>query len=1115
MSTLFDGVLFPQSLQDLVKGIRAHRRDEAAYIRGKIAEITSECRASEPHKKANGVLKLTYLHMLGYPVDFASFYILEVMSRTEFAHKRVGYLAAGQVFSPTTDVLLLTTNLFKKDITAGRLSDCSHALNCVAKVATAELARELAPDVVTLLASPRPYIRKKATLTLYSLVAASPDILPAATVRLKDRLVDSDSSVVCAAVTVVAQLAAKSPRPFLVLAPVLYRILTDSHNNWLLIKVVKLFGVLAPLEPRLARKLAPPLSSLMKSTKAKSLLYECCSTVSLALLDEAPLVALAADHLGQFIMDVDQNLKYLGLAAMRRLAARFPAAVMRHRGLVLDCLDDADVGIRLRALDLVGALVHQDTFREVFDVLLDHLEAVAAVAGRASVAGLAGSGGATEEDGGGAGGGAGRHALSAIDTDAPFREVLATRLLDAGVFVRPTAPPVVAAGSGSAARRRTEPSKPEGQRAAVGSAAAGTAAAPSPSTAATPVSEAEANLSTISLADPAPVDKEAARRRTGGYLQLLTEDDFEWYVAEVLGCVARCSRSLSAAVTCRAAAQLVELPARVPAARPACVELALQLLQAGGESTGADSSSGDGPSTAAAVPASSVGTSADAAAAAPGGGHDANTEEVDSVEEDSDVSSTEDSSGLSGGGADNSGTAAVKATVTAAVSATVQQSRDATPLPAPLLAAAAWLIGEYAPLIPRPATGVVTALLAAVPAGGGARCVSSALKLYASVASSDVVDAVPRVDEVGDGGGGGGDSSSDATELRELLLRALPQLATSAVAEVQERASVTLALVNAAPPGSTDAAVLRDLFAAPLLPVDAGAQARLSLPPPAAAAGVDLSVPLLGTAERARLARDAAAAAAVDEADSGMEGRRASGRSSAAGRGASRGREASSLLSAGGSSGDGVGGGRVSSRRGGVAPRRPRGDRAQRSTAADAATLIDVAAGDDGGGGGGGGSTSNPRGGGRSRSAAAAILADVSWEPVGPDTEHASRGGDVATGADAAADSLYGELDFGIGGGAHRGDGARSASAGGGGGGRRRGGSAKPAKPRRKARLAAAAAAGAAGASGDVGQLVDVGDAAVAAKAPPARKTRAAKGTRAGTKKVPPPPPPSADSFLQ
>lgn len=61
MATIFDGVLFTQSLQDLVKGIRAHRRDEVDYIRGKISEITVECRSSEPHKKANGVLKLTYV----------------------------------------------------------------------------------------------------------------------------------------------------------------------------------------------------------------------------------------------------------------------------------------------------------------------------------------------------------------------------------------------------------------------------------------------------------------------------------------------------------------------------------------------------------------------------------------------------------------------------------------------------------------------------------------------------------------------------------------------------------------------------------------------------------------------------------------------------------------------------------------------------------------------------------------------------------------------------------------------------------------------------------------------------------------------------------------------
>jgi len=68
MATIFDGVLFTQSLQDLVKGIRAHRRDEADYIRGRISDITVECRSSEPHKKANGVLKLTYVRSSQSPL---------------------------------------------------------------------------------------------------------------------------------------------------------------------------------------------------------------------------------------------------------------------------------------------------------------------------------------------------------------------------------------------------------------------------------------------------------------------------------------------------------------------------------------------------------------------------------------------------------------------------------------------------------------------------------------------------------------------------------------------------------------------------------------------------------------------------------------------------------------------------------------------------------------------------------------------------------------------------------------------------------------------------------------------------------------------------------------
>lgn len=52
-----------------------------------------------------------------------------------------------------------------------------------------------------------------------------------------------------------------------------------SSNNWVLIKVVKLLGSLVPLEPRLAKKLIEPLTDIITTTPAKSLLYECVNTL--------------------------------------------------------------------------------------------------------------------------------------------------------------------------------------------------------------------------------------------------------------------------------------------------------------------------------------------------------------------------------------------------------------------------------------------------------------------------------------------------------------------------------------------------------------------------------------------------------------------------------------------------------------------------------------------------------------------------------------------------------------------------------------------------------------------------------------------------------------------
>jgi AP-3 complex subunit delta-1 len=51
------------------------------------------------------------------------------------------------------------------------------------------------------------------------------------------------------------------------------------------------------------------------------------------------------------------TVKYLGLIALNNIMKINPKAVAEHRDLVLNCLDDDDVSIRLRALDLLEGMV--------------------------------------------------------------------------------------------------------------------------------------------------------------------------------------------------------------------------------------------------------------------------------------------------------------------------------------------------------------------------------------------------------------------------------------------------------------------------------------------------------------------------------------------------------------------------------------------------------------------------------------------------------------------------------------------------------------------------------------------------------------------------------------
>ena len=184
---------------------------------------------------------------------------------------------------------------------------------------------------------------------------------------------------------VICELANKNPRNYLSMAPKFFKLLTTSSNNWMLIKIVKLLGSLVPEEPRLARKLLDPLATIIQNTTAKSLQYECINTITAALPHSRredgtehknmhAIIGLCSDYLKGFIEDKDPNLKYLGLVGLVDLMPTSPRTVVTHREIILRCLNDDDVTIRTRALQLLAGIVSKKSLIDLVTHLLEHIK---------------------------------------------------------------------------------------------------------------------------------------------------------------------------------------------------------------------------------------------------------------------------------------------------------------------------------------------------------------------------------------------------------------------------------------------------------------------------------------------------------------------------------------------------------------------------------------------------------------------------------------------------------------------------------------------------------------------------------------------------------------------
>ncbi|EGG18708.1 clathrin-adaptor gamma chain [Cavenderia fasciculata] len=383
-------------LRDLIKTVRSCKTaaEERAQIAKECAAIRTAIKEEDVEARQRNVAKLLYIHMLGYPTQFGQMECLKLIVSPSYSDKRIGYLGLMLLLDEKQEVLLLGTNCMRNDLLSPNQFVVGISLCALGNVCSQAMARDIAPDVEKLLTNTNPYIRKKAALCAIRILKKVPDLIENYMPKIKALLSERNHGVILTALTLIIEICEIDPtqiEQFKKIVPQLVRILkTLVHSGYLpehdvsgitdpflQVKILRLLRILGEHDPETSDIMNDMLAQVATNTEGSknvgnAILYECVQTI-MSIESERGLKVMAINILGRFLLNRDNNIRYVALNTLSKVVNTDIQAVQRHRNTIVDCLKDPDVSIRCRALDLIYSLVNESNIRVLVRELLNFL----------------------------------------------------------------------------------------------------------------------------------------------------------------------------------------------------------------------------------------------------------------------------------------------------------------------------------------------------------------------------------------------------------------------------------------------------------------------------------------------------------------------------------------------------------------------------------------------------------------------------------------------------------------------------------------------------------------------------------------------------------------------
>uniref|UniRef100_A0A665X2T6 AP-1 complex subunit gamma n=1 Tax=Echeneis naucrates TaxID=173247 RepID=A0A665X2T6_ECHNA len=380
-------------LQEMIRAIRSARTqcEERGVIQRECAAIRAQFRQVDNGARSHNLAKLLYVHMLGYPAHFGQMECVRMIASPRYSEKRVGYLGAMMLLDEKQDASLLITNSIKNDLSHSNQYIQSLALCTLACMGSAEMCRDLAPEIDRLLRASNSYIKKKAALCAVHIVRKVQDLGELFVPAARSLLTEKNHGVLHGAVVLITELCENNPETlerFRKTVPDLVQIMkslvisgySPEHDvagisdPFLQVRILRLLRILGRNNEAASEAMNDLLAQVATNTDStktvgNAVLYETVLTV-LDIKSESGLRVLAVNILGRFLLNNDRNIRYIAMTSLQKIVGTDHIAVQRHRGTIVDCLKDQDASVKRRALELSLALVSASNIRSMMKELL-------------------------------------------------------------------------------------------------------------------------------------------------------------------------------------------------------------------------------------------------------------------------------------------------------------------------------------------------------------------------------------------------------------------------------------------------------------------------------------------------------------------------------------------------------------------------------------------------------------------------------------------------------------------------------------------------------------------------------------------------------------------------